>query len=350
MRLNRMWIGSRRSQTQISNERYPMKLSCPILFAVLLYAPAMPALSADTEARELLQRMDQAVESLNYEGTFVHIVGGKVETMHVVHSVRDGKVTERLVSLDGSGREIIRDDEQVTCIFADQRSVLVERRQGDSPLRSALPRYSEGLFEYYEFVRLRDATRLGRKAVSFEIRPRDKYRYGYRLWMDRETGMLLKAQLIDIYRKVAEQLMFVSINLPDTIPAEMLKPTISTEDFTWYVQEEREQTEPPPSVTAWVAGSLPPGFELTANLAEVMAGAAEATDHLVYSDGIASVSVFIEEPGQGSDQLQGQTRIGGASAYSTMVDGFQVTAMGEVPPVTVQMIANSISAGSGQQR
>jgi sigma-E factor negative regulatory protein RseB len=321
-----------------------------LLFAFFLSLSAAPAVGAEAEARELLQRMDQAVDSLNYEGTFVHIVDGRVETMNVVHRVQDGKVTERLVSLDGSGREIIRDEDQVTCILADQQSVLVEQRKADSPLRSALPRYSERLFDHYEFVRLRDATRLGRKAISFEIRPRDKYRYGYRLWMDRDTGMLLKAQLIDIYRKVAEQLMFVSINLPDTIPAEMLNPTISTDDFTWYVQEEQNQAEPSPRVTGWVAGNLPPGFELTANMVERMAGAAEATDHLVYSDGMASVSVFIEEPGQGSEQLSGETRIGAASAYSTMVDGFQVTAMGEVPPVTTQMIARSISAGAGQSR
>lgn len=307
-------------------------------------------LAAADPARDLLQRMDRAVGSLNYQGTFVHVVDGKVETMHVIHRVEDGKVTERVVTLDGPSREIIRDDQEVTCIFADQKSVLVERRRGDSPLRSALPRYSEGLDAHYEFVRLRDGMRLGRKALNFEIRPRDRYRYGYRLWMDEASGMLLKAQLIDIYRQVAEQLMFVSINLPETIDADLLEPTISTEDFTWYVQPDQAPAPVSASGGGWRAATLPPGFELTNSTLEMMAGADHPTRHLVYSDGIASVSVFIEQPERSSDQLEGETRIGAASAFSVMVGGFQVTAMGEVPPVTVEMIASSISGGETAAR
>ncbi|MGD8977721.1 MAG: MucB/RseB C-terminal domain-containing protein [Gammaproteobacteria bacterium] len=321
----------------------------PLLGVVLLLWAGTAAV-ADDQARDLLQRMDRAVGSLNYEGTFVHVVDGKVETMHVVHRVEDGKVTERLVTLDGPSREIIRDDQEVTCIFADQKSVLVERRRGDSPLRAALPRYSDGLEAHYEFVRLRDGMRLGRKALSFEIRPRDRYRYGYRLWMDEASGMLLKAQLIDIYRRVAEQLMFVSINLPEAIDAGMVEPTIATEDFTWYVQKESNPAPVNTSGGGWRAADLPPGFELTTSTVEMMAGAEHPTRHLVYSDGIASVSVFIEQPEGSSDQLQGETRIGAASAFSVMVGDFQVTAMGEVPPVTVEMIAGSISGGETAAR
>ena len=321
----------------------------PILGVVLLLWAGAAAV-ADDQARDLLQRMDRAVGSLNYEGTFVHVVDGKVETMHVVHRVEDGKVTERLVTLDGPSREIIRDDEEVTCIFADQKSVLVERRRGDSPLRAALPRYSDGLEAHYDFVRLRDGMRLGRKALSFEIRPRDRYRYGYRLWMDDASGMLLKAQLIDIYRRVAEQLMFVSIDLPEAIDAGMVEPTIATEDFTWYVQKESRPAPVDTSGGGWRAANLPPGFELTTSTVEMMAGAEHPTRHLVYSDGIASVSVFIEQPERSSDQLQGETRIGAASAFSVMVGDFQVTAVGEVPPVTVEMIAGSISGGETAAR
>ena len=321
--------------------------SLSILTCLLLTGTAG---AADEQARALLQRMDQAVETLNYEGTFVHIVDGQVETMHVVHRVEDGKVSERLVTLDGPSREIIRDDQEVTCIFADQKSVMVERRKGDSPLRAALPRYSEQLEAYYEFVRLRDGMRLGRNAVSFEIRPRDKYRYGFRLWMDENTGMLLKAQLIDIYRNVAEQLMFVSIRLPETIAADRVEPTIETGDFTWYVTQDAAAATARASAGGWRAASLPPGFKLISSNVKMMAGSEHPTEHLVYSDGIASVSVFIEEPERSSDQLQGATRMGAASAFSIMVGGFQVTAMGEVPPITVEMIAGSISGGETAAR
>ena len=199
-------------------------------------------------------------------------------------------------------------------------------------------------------MRLRDGMRLGRNAVSFEIRPRDKYRYGFRLWMDESTGMLLKAQLIDIYRNVAEQLMFVSIRLPETIAADRVEPTIETGDFTWYVTQDAAAATARASAGGWRAASLPPGFKLTTSNVEMMAGSEHPTEHLVYSDGIASVSVFIEEPERSSDQLQGATRMGAASAFSIMVGGFQVTAMGEVPPITVEMIAGSISGGETAAR
>jgi sigma-E factor negative regulatory protein RseB len=320
------------------------------LAAVAGGAMLVPILAAadrqGNDPRQLLERMERAVETLNYEGTFVHIVEGRADTMYVVHRVENGKTTERLISLDGPGREIIRDENEVTCIFGDRQSVLVERRSGGGPLREALPRYSRELDQYYEFASLRPEKKMGRSAEVIAIRPRDDFRYGYKLWMDTATGMLLKAQLVDVYGEIVEQLLFVSIELPDQIPDAKLEPTLSTEGFTWYVQDERSRAEEQTGSSNWRAAETPAGFELEAANIKVMAGSERAVEHLVYTDGVASVSVFVEPSGASKEGMAETSRIGAANAFTAVVEGHQVTAVGEVPINTVRMIARSMQRQS----
>ena len=298
------------------------------------------------ELRRLLDNMDQAIENLNYEGTFVHIVEGKVDTMYLVHKVESGKVSERLSALDGPGREIIRNDEETTCIFADQKAVLVERREDGGPLRSSIPRYSEQIGQHYAFVMLRPVKKMNREAIVFSIRPKDRYRFGYKLWMDKATGMPLKSQMIDFDGKVMEQLLFVSISIPDHIPESRLEPTIATDDFTWHVQDEKRRAEERERSSSWLAANMPAGFQMTTSKVTVLAGSESPVEHLVYSDGMASVSVFVEPADPASSELSGDSTIGGANAYSTRIKGYDVTAVGEVPSDTVRMIARSVRAQS----
>jgi sigma-E factor negative regulatory protein RseB len=307
----------------------------------LLLLPVL-ALAEDPDPRELLQRMETAIETLNYEGIFVHIVEGRADTMQVVHRFENGQRTERLMSLDGPSREIIRDDKEVTCIFGDRKSVLVEKRSDDGPLRAAVPRYSADLDAYYEFEMLRPEKKAGRPALVMAIRPRDDFRYGYKLWMDKATDMPLKAQLVDRYGKIVEQLMFVSVELPSSIPEARVAQTLSTDGFTWYVEDERSGPEASSDVSSWRASQMPDGFRLETSKIKLMAGAERMVEHLVYTDGVASVSVFVESADREKDDLKGESRIGAANAYTAVVDGHQVTAVGEVPMGTVRMIARSM--------
>jgi sigma-E factor negative regulatory protein RseB len=322
-----------------------MKRVVPALIGGLCLLSVAVAADND-ELRRLLDNMDQAIENLNYEGTFVHILEGKVDTMYLVHRVENGKVSERLTSLDGPGREIIRNDEETTCIFADQKAVLVERREDGGPLRSAIPQYSDQIGQHYEYVMLRPVIKMNREALVFAIRPRDRYRFGYKLWMDKATGMPLKSQMIDFDGKVREQLLFVSISIPDHIPESRLKPTIDADEFTWHVQDEKRRAEERGRSSSWLAANMPAGFQMTESKVTVLAGSDSPVEHLVYSDGVASVSVFVEPAGPDSDELSGDSTIGGANAYSTRIKGYDVTAVGEVPSDTVRMIARSVRAQS----
>lgn len=309
---------------------------CALLALVTLDASAQ-------DARWWLDRMNRAVEELNYEGTFVHVLGSNTETMHIIHRNHGGRISERLVSLDGVGREIIREADIVRVILPDQRLVLLETRQDPSPLVSALPNYSAELEPHYEFT-LYDTARVAKRPVQVVgIKPKDEYRYGHMLWLDRETAMPLKSALQDESGNVIEQILFTQIQYSDFIPASALHPAIDTEGFTFL----RSPEEPisadfvPPEFRA---SMLPQGFRLSAVTQSAIAVSDHPVAHLVYSDGLATVSVFIEDPETSTEVAEGFSRVGSTNAYSMTLDGRKVTAIGEVPQQTVRSIAMSLSA------
>lgn len=295
------------------------------------------------EVRSWLDRMNRAVEELNYEGTFVHVLGSNAELLHIVHRNEGGQVAERVVSLDGIGREIIRRGDEVQCILPDQRVVLLERRQGlAGPLTSSLPTYSEELEPYYEFVLYRTARVADRDTQVVGIKPRDQYRYGYVLWLDTETALPLKSQMRDERGETVEQILFTHIQILDDIPDSALAPATDTEGFTFY--------QPPPiavqpaGVVNWRAARLPGGFRLSVARQSPLAGSEYPVDHLVYSDGLATVSVFIEDPKTKMEIEEGFSRVGSTNAFSLTVRGRKVTAVGGVPRQTVRTIAASLTS------
>jgi sigma-E factor negative regulatory protein RseB len=310
-----------------------------LLFAALL---CVVPVAAASEAHEWLSRMENAVESLSYEGTFVHMVGSRIETMHVIHRAVDGEISERLFSRDQPGREILRRNDKVTCIFADQRTVLVEQRDGHrrAPLLGALPQDPTEVETWYEFREAGDDRKLGRDARIIEIQPRDEFRYGHRLWLDQATAMPLKIQLLDHEGAAVEQIQFVSMVLPAEISDARLQSDVEVDGFTWYKQDRNPATERP--ATDWIAEDAPPGFRLTESRMRTLPGAEHALVHMVFSDGLASVSVFVE-PAEATDQkLSGLSRMGAAHAFTLISGEQQVTAVGEVPPATVERIARSL--------
>lgn len=313
------------------------------LFAcgALLYTQGVHA-----DVRDWLSRMGEAVQTLNYEGTFVHMHGGEAETLYIIHRYADGRSSERLVSMDGAGREIVRHEDEVTCILPDRGLVLVEQRGDRNPLQAALPAYTDEIAEYYEFA-LGGVERIaGRSARLLTIEPRDDYRYGFRLWLDEASGMPLKSQMRDPGGSVVEQLLFTNIRQPEYIPESALEPTTSTEGFTW-LRQERESGD---VRVSWRASSLPRGFRLKASAVSRIDGAAHTVQQLVYSDGLAAVSVFVEEGDAEGEWPVGLARMGGANAYTVRISGRMVTAVGEVPALTVRTIAHSLEEASGDER
>jgi sigma-E factor negative regulatory protein RseB len=301
------------------------------------------------EPAKWLERMNHALTTLNYDGTFAHWEGGRVEMLRILHRVEDGTVAERLESLDGSGREFIRTGSSLTCYLPDRRVVLVEHTPAKVSLLSGFPALNDQTARFY------DIKEVGRMRFNqhlthvITVMPRDQYRYGYRLWIDDASAMPLKTQLCDAHGNVIEQLVFANLKLRSHIPDSAFRTDIATTGFRW-LRNDSPPLDPAvgPNGTVWSVDRLPPGFHMTLRAAQVMPGSPGPVDHLVFTDGVASVSVFVEtthiEVNAGQGPVMESARVGSSYAFSTVVDGHKVTAVGEVPAQTVRFIADSVKA------
>jgi len=312
------------------------------------------AVAAEEPPLKWLEKMNQALTTRNYDGTFSHWQGGKVEMLRIIHRVKDGHVSERMVAL-GSGREIIRNGGELARYLPDQRVVIVERRSEQDPLFGNFPTFDKASTAFYDIKQLRRTRIYHRDARLIYVSPKDEFRYGYRLWIDESTAMPLKTQLCDGHGHVIEQIVFASLTLSSRIPDAAFKPEVSTEGFQWLRNEASAPAKEPPENASmvWNALKLPPGFRMAARSAQLMPGSTDPVSHLVFSDGLASVSVFVEiqaktKKNAGTDQeetvTEESTRLGSSSVYSTIMGGRKVTAVGEVPPETVRSIASSFSS------
>jgi sigma-E factor negative regulatory protein RseB len=183
---------------------------------------------------------------------------------------------------------------------------------------------------------------LGRKTQIILVEPRDQFRYGYRLWLDDETAMPLKSQLCDSNGNVIEQILFAELNFRDRISADSLKPSVAADGFQW-MRQDVQQARVSNMETGWNVIRLPAGFRLTSWRMQIIAGSSVPVQHLVYSDGLASVSVFIEPRNPQTEAMNGLAKVGAAFAFSRNLDGHQVTAVGEVPAATVEAIASGVT-------
>lgn len=315
----------------------------------LALALALTGIASADEPAKWLERMNHALTTLNYDGTFAHWEGGKVEMLRIVHRVDGGTVSERLVSLDGSGREFIRTGSSLACYLPDKHIVLVERTPAKVSLLGGFPAIDARTARFYDIKEVARMRFNSHATHLITVMPRDQYRYGYRLWIDDSTAMPLKTQLCDARGDVIEQIVFANLRIRAHIPDSAFRPGISTTGFRWLRNDSGAlKQDASHKGTVWNADHLPPGFHMTARAAQTMPGSPGSVDHLVFSDGLASVSVFVETHvetnSSGHAPVMESARVGSSYAFSTVVDGHKVTAVGEVPPETVRFIADSVKA------
>jgi sigma-E factor negative regulatory protein RseB len=222
--------------------------------------------------------------------------------------------------------------------------VLVEERPPQEPL-VGFPAVDDQTASFYD-IRELTRTRLNRRNTHvISVTPKDAYRYGYRLWIDDSTAMPLKSQLCDAGGNVIEQIVFAELTLPARIPDSAFKPEVSTEGFQW-LRTQSAPANPAAAALAWNAMRLPPGFRMSVRAAQTLPGSAGPVDHMVFTDGMASVSVFVEsqQTKMSEPPSPESATFGSSSAFSTVVDGYKITAVGEVPPDTVRYIASQVKA------
>ncbi len=313
------------------------RLACGVL--MLLLAGSVAADQFD-EARDWLERMARGMQEHDYQGTFVYVRGADIETIRLTHMRRDGVVHERMVAVSGPLREIVRDGEGVRAIIGEQ-----ERPLQDPLLTGAVfPDFSVAALERARGRYLFEIGGVGRVAGHegrrISIVPRDKYRYGYELWLDTESALLLRWVLYDADRRPLAKLMFTDLVTGDKVDPAGLRSEAPAGRFIT-IESAAPQLDAPGAPTgghALTPRHLPPGFRLAAHASHVENPAYE---HLVYSDGLASVSVYLEPAGGEGGIPPGLSRMGTTNAWSRSRQERRVTAIGEVPPITLKVIGHA---------
>ncbi len=316
------------------------------MWLAALTAATLPIGAFASEARDWLERMNKALSERSYDGTFFHTRGGRAESMRIVHRVQEGEVCERLMSLDGSGREFVRRGNEVSYVLPDQEMVLTEERPRTGGLLPTFPRIDDRQAEFYEFSPVKKVRVMGRDARFIALTPRDPFRYGYRVWIDARSHMPLKTELHDAKGEVLERIAFANLMLMRSIPDETFRLPAGSERYR-RVHSRFIRTDSSAGVRqVWTTASLPRGFRLTQQVEQTLPGTDRPVSHLVFSDGLASVSVFIGAAVtlEAAQQQVGGNQQGAATTLVTVIDGKPAVVVGEVPLRTARMIASQLKA------
>jgi len=315
-----------------------------ILAPLLALALTLPAANATLPeaAAPWLQKLVNANRALSYEGEMVYLQDGRMSTIGVVHHSGPDGVQERLVALDGAPREVVRGLKRLSCKLTQGEAVeLPLQPAGDG---TALAGHLEQLNSYYN-ISLGDRQRIAaRDTQRINLMPRGDARYGHRLWLDVETGLPLKTQMVDGEGQVIEEAMFTSITYVDPPAANPSADTATDQPESAPVSTNSVTGTGADSIpfklSDWHAAQLPSGFRLTTH--RRIDNSANPTEQLVYSDGMASLSVFIEQLHDGETGFNGSSRRGTITLYGRTTAGHQLTIIGEVPEHTARLVGDGV--------
>lgn len=302
-----------------------------LIFTLLSHVPAYAGNISD-----IVSGMSAADKRSNYEGTFVLRKSDKMITMHVVHGVDDRGVWESMESLNGEARKIVRHDNEVISIYPDRMLVTVSMMGDKLGLHPILPENLDKLGNYYEINQLGNDRIAGRETSVLYVQPKDAYRYGYKYWLDYDTRVVLKCDLLDENEEIVEQMMYTSFNDHTQVP----QSAFDMPELEGFTRKTLRRNRGEPANIGWRATDIPRGFMLTQST--IRNDKKNESLHLMYSDGLASVSVFIESGENSPHRLIGASTMGALNAYGKQLNGVQITVMGEVPEATVAAIANSM--------
>ena len=302
------------------------------------------------EALEWLKKIAASSRTVNYSGTFVYQHGSRVETSRVVHYVNQaGGVFERLETLDGPPREIVRANDHVTAYIPDAKVVLIERRSVRH-LPVMLPENLSDLTQQYDVTK-REAGRIaGHDCLWIGIVPKDKLRYGRHFCAERSSGLPLRAQVFNERKEVIESFGFSQLTLGGQFNRDQVASRFESraQAQKWRVDRSALNVMEQAVDTGWTASSLPQGFRKSMEVKRTISGRSAAMPHLVYSDGLAAISVFVE-PKVKDVPAKPLTNQGAVHIYKRAYGEHMVTVLGEAPAATVMQIGNSMefkNAGS----
>lgn len=290
-----------------------------------------------------LKTMVLAAHQTDYSGVFVYQSGGHVEMSRITHvSDKDGE-HERLEGIGDSKRELIRDNDQVW-LYTDGHKVRVDKRQIKRAFPALLPEQLTLLKENYSVSKAEEDEVAGYHAHAVVFLPRDNLRYARKMWAQSESGLLLKAVVLDDRGYVIEQYAFMQLNMGNKIDRKWIAPDRSSAKAI----AQELHLSPLPKVElleescGWQVDALPPGFKKILEMRRPFHGNKEPVIQMVFSDGLAGISVFIEKARDTAYSHSGLSGQGAAHVYNRIVGENMVTVVGEVPSRTVIQVGDSV--------
>jgi len=302
--------------------------------AVLALATSV-AQAQSPETLSWLKKINEATQRLSYTGTFVYQNDGRSETSRITRYVDATGDIEKLEVLDGVPREIVRTKDTVRCYLPDSRVVKVDRR-AERGFPALVPEKITALARHYD-ISLGETRRIAGFECQAVVRtPKDNLRYGYKLYADVNSGMLMRAVTLDAAGQNVEQFTFTQLAIGN-VTRDMVRPRHAVR--AWRVEDAEAS---PTRLTGWGLASELPGFHKITELKRRL-GESRPVGQMVYSDGLAAVSVFIEPlEGRRDPARYGLASMGAIHIYTREVANHMVTVVGEAPAVSVQRIADAV--------
>ena len=329
-----------------------LAVACTLLSAVALANPNLDAL-------QWVQRISQAAQKLNYSGTFVYLQqGGQPQTSRITHMIDGGVERERLEMLEGLPLVVVRTNDEVKSYLPDSKTVLIEKRRGKAtfPALAAAPATTSApvpavppgavqavplhFFENYT-VRKWDNQRIaGLDCQVLLLEPKDGLRYTHKLWADMNTGLLLKAQAFNEKGEVVEQIGFTQIEIGGIIEKYQVKFSQRDGGRDWRVATAQVR-DASLAESGWKIDPALPGFRKISEMKRSRDDGGEV-GQVVFSDGLTSVSVFVEPLRGGVKIREGVSTHGAVSVYRRALGDQIVTVLGEAPAACVTRIARAV--------
>jgi sigma-E factor negative regulatory protein RseB len=314
---------------------------CGLLALFAFFTENARAVDPAVDAKAWLNKIATSSQTVSYEGTFVYRRDDQLVTMNLIHVAnRDGE-RERLVSLSGGQRELLRSKDGVVCIFPGKKHITFNKGGLGKQFPSQFAAHVEELENNYRLV-LGGTDRIaGRAARMIIVEPKDSYRYGYRIWVDEATGLLLQSDLVNEHGNAIEQVIFTSIKVVDKPTPAMLQAVTMDDEMLRSLKESKQEIVASNEMP-WRISKVPKGFSLAEHYKHNNRKRVPV-EQLVFTDGMATVSIFVEQLEKGGEQFKGVSHMGAVNAFGTVVDDHQLTVVGEVPLATVRLIGHSLT-------
>lgn len=310
------------------------------LILLLLTTASVFAGDAKLDAQQILTKMHQAMNTLNYQGTVVFSKDGSVEPMKYFHASKNGIEQEYLLSLNSPVREIIRNSNEVIFLFKETQQVVVKSRNFEQSFLIDMPHDLHELDSVYRFDKIGEETVAMKPSYVIAIQPKDEFRYISKLWIEQKHFLPLMLVVYDLSGKLLEKIVFTDMEIKDFIPFK---------DVANLPIKPNQQLNLPLTQTSFVVNKLPQGFrEIFFSITPLHDNTKQPVEHLLLSDGFTSVSVYMENKNTNTEDIvpDGLQSIGAINAFSRTIHNSQITVMGEVPEQTVKLIAEGIELRS----